>query len=158
MSEGTILLLAAVSTILSALAVGISLIVLRRILKIEMETSRLAGLLYFRELESKQRGLAQRVELSDRSLKGLTDGTRMLGSDVSRTFADIAQLLNETHRLEGNPRPHIDNRKLHEINEKLLSAGESSLSATRRIEKLSVEAAELRSRLESLRKEMSGED
>jgi len=157
MSEGTILLLAAASSLLAASAVCISLIVLRRISKLDRETSRLAGLLYFKELESRQRGLAKSVELSDRSLKGLTDGARMLGSDVSRTFADIAQLLNDTHRLEGNPRPHIDNRKLQEINEKLLSAGESSLSATRRIETLSSEAAELRSRLETLRKEMSSE-
>ena len=152
MSEGTMLLLAVISSALAAIAAVISLLVLRRLSKIERESSRLNRLLYFRELEARQRKLSDSMELSEKSLKGLTDGTRMLGSDVSRTFADIAQLLNETHKLEGNPRPNIDNQKLQEINEKLLSAGESSLSATRRIEKLSAEAAEIRSSVEAFKK------
>jgi hypothetical protein len=151
MNEGTILLLAIISSALAAIAAGISLLVLRRLSRMERESSRLNRLLHSRELESRQRKLLESMELSEKSLKGLTNEAKMLGSDVSRTFADIAQLLNETHKLEGNPRPKIDNEKLQEINEKLLSAGESSLSATRRIEKLSAEASEIRSSIEALR-------
>ena len=157
MNEGTLALLTITSSILAAMAVGISLLVLRRLSKVDGDTTRLSNLLYFRELEAKQRRLVKSVDLSDKSLKSLTDGARVLGSDVSRTFADIAQLLNETHKLEGNPRPHIDNKKLQEINEKLLSAGESSLSATRRIEKLAGEAAELRASIEALKRGMEEE-
>jgi hypothetical protein len=157
MNEGTILLLAVISSALAAIAAGISLLVLRRLSRIERESSRLNSLLHFRELESRQRKLVKSMELSEKSLKGLTNGARMLGSDVSRTFAGIAQLLNETHKLEGNPRPKIDSKKLQEINEKLLSAGESSLSATRRIEKLSAEASEIRSSIEDLKKGLDRE-
>jgi hypothetical protein len=157
MNEGSILLLAVISSALAAIAAGISLLVLRRLSKMERESTRLSRLVYFRDVEARQRKLVESMELSEKSLKGLTDGTRMLGSDVSRTFADIAQLLNETHKLEGNPRPNIDNKKLQEINERLLSAGESSLSATRRIEKLSAEASGIRSSIEILRRELDRE-
>ena len=111
MNEGTLALLTITSSILAAMAVGISLLVLRRLSKVDRDTTRLSNLLYFRELEAKQRRLVKSVDLSDKSLKSLTDGARVLGFDVSRTFADIAQLLNETHKLEGNPRPHARPRR-----------------------------------------------
>jgi len=155
MNDGAVILLLLASSLLAASAVGISLVILRRLSALERETTRLRGLMDFSSVEARRARLLSSVSMADESLKRLKGDTKRLSADLSRTFAGIASLLNETHRLEGNPHPKIDMKKLHEINESLLSIGESSLSATRIAENLAKKAEGLTDTIGSLKKSMN---
>ena len=158
MYEGILAVLAIISSAMAAAAFALSFIILRRVSQVKQDSARLSGLLRFQEIESRHRRLLQSTSLGEESLKDLTTKTRTLGAEVSKMFAGIAGLLSETHRLEGNPHPKIDAAKLEEINEKLLALGESSLGATRTVESLSRAAAELRSEMDRLRRDLEGSE
>lgn len=154
MNDGTVLLLALTSSILAALAVIVSFLVLRKVSALRRDTTRLSSLLDFNSLEDRRRRIFASVNITDNSLKAMSDDSRQLAADLSKTFARVAYLLSETHKLEGNPHPKLDTDKLHEINSRLLSIGESSLSATRIAETLTKNAEELRSGIGELRESM----
>ena len=154
MAGEAVVLLTALSSITAATAMILSIIVLRSLLSLRKQTELSGRLLQFQSLESTRRRLLGSSRLSERSLKELSVETRQLGAEVSKIFAAVAGLLNETHRLEGNPHPRIDSEKLRQINESLLSIGESSLSATRIAEKISEDFADLDSGLRALRRNM----
>jgi hypothetical protein len=157
MDEGILAVLAVLSSAMAAAAFALSILILRRVSQIREDGARLAALLRFREMESRHEGLLKSTQLGEESLRDLTTKTRTLGADVSKMFAGIAGLLSETHRLEGNPHPKINAGKLQEINDRLLSLGDSSLGATRTAESLAILAGQLRADMEKLRGDLEGE-
>ncbi len=150
MNEGAVFAVALISSVLAGLAVAVSILVLRRVSAAKTETSRLGDLLDFATLEGRRGLISRSVSDMKDTLKGLKADSSHLGADLSKAFAGIASVLNETHRLEGNPHPKLDTKQLRELNEKLLAIGESSLSATRIAENLAAHAEELASRVHDL--------
>lgn len=158
MAVDMLLLVAFLSSLMAGAAMIISLLIMRNVVSLREETARMGRTLRYERAESDRMRLVRSAELSEESLKNLSRQTRELSAESSKVFAGVARLLNETHRLEGNPRPNIDTQKLREINESLLSIGESSLSATRIAEKLSGEFSELDSGIRKLKKAARGSD
>lgn len=154
MNEAAILVFAGISCVLAAVATMVALLVLRRVAAIGAETAAIKKVIEFASLEIRRQELSQSVKAWEESISAVKDDARRLGLDLSRIFAGVASVLNETHKLEGNPHPKIDARQLHDINQRLLSIGESSLSATRVAESLSEKGRTMSESVEGLRKQI----
>jgi len=154
MTEAAILAFAGISCVFAAVATLVALLVLRRVATMGTETAAIKKVIEFASLESRRQELSQSVRAWEDSISAVRDDARRLGLDLSRIFAGVASVLNETHKLEGNPHPKIDARQLHEINQRLLSIGESSLSATRIAESLNEKGQRMSEDIEGLKKQI----
>jgi len=154
MNEELILAFAGISCFLASLAAIISVLVLRKAKDLGRETAAIRTAMEFASLESRRQQVSQSIKAWEDSASALRNDARRLAADLSKIFAGVASVLNETHKLEGNPHPKIDSRQLHEINQKLLAIGEGSLSATRIAEELAEEGRKLSEQLTTLKRHM----